>query len=315
MKKLIFIFFDGIGIGPASGSNPFWAVQSRYLPLYKGAATDQMPFLFKPLPAKTHLSGSCSSALHQTALFCGFEPADLPEKRLSFPDHQLRQIIFKNNILKTLKSLGKKAVFFNAYPYHAELFQPPHLTFTADGSLLFSEKFPQRFRKKISVTTCMMLSVGQQPFDEQAIVQRKTLYHDFSNQSLINSGMELPFFSPEDAAAILVQECRNSDFLLYEFFLTDLIGHRCNFELACELIKHLERFIQNLMNRIDLQTTTVLVTSDHGNLEDLSTPQHTSHPVPLIICGKNQLLLFNQISSLGNVTPAIVDSFRKESPF
>lgn len=53
----------------------------------------------------------------------------------------------------------------------------------------------------------------------------------------------------------------------------------------------------------------ILITSDHGNLEDLSTRRHTLNPVPLLIIGAQSLRdeFFHRIKDLAGVAPAILE--------
>jgi bisphosphoglycerate-independent phosphoglycerate mutase (AlkP superfamily) len=51
----------------------------------------------------------------------------------------------------------------------------------------------------------------------------------------------------------------------------------------------------------------ILITADHGNLEDLSTRKHTDNPVPLLLVGnKETRRLFDGVTDLTGVAPAIL---------
>lgn len=58
--------------------------------------------------------------------------------------------------------------------------------------------------------------------------------------------------------------------------MPDLISHTGRVELAREVFATIERFIRAVLERIDPTTTTVVVTSDHGHLEQVS--YHRGHP-------------------------------------
>jgi bisphosphoglycerate-independent phosphoglycerate mutase (AlkP superfamily) len=51
----------------------------------------------------------------------------------------------------------------------------------------------------------------------------------------------------------------------------------------------------------------ILITSDHGNLEDLSTRRHTAHPVPAVLLGSLELrrAFSANLHDLTGVAPAI----------
>jgi bisphosphoglycerate-independent phosphoglycerate mutase (AlkP superfamily) len=61
------------------------------------------------------------------------------------------------------------------------------------------------------------------------------------------------------------------------------------------------------LGKLDLQRTTVILTSDHGNIEDLSLRNHTLNPVPTIVWGEHREEMAARIHSLADITPAIVN--------
>jgi len=71
----------------------------------------------------------------------------------------------------------------------------------------------------------------------------------------------------------------------------------------------LEAFVRSVLDelRADLSADTqVLLTSDHGNLEDATTRRHTTNPVPLIVWGDGARETAAAVTRLDQVTPAIV---------
>jgi bisphosphoglycerate-independent phosphoglycerate mutase (AlkP superfamily) len=64
--------------------------------------------------------------------------------------------------------------------------------------------------------------------------------------------------------------------------------------------------IRTLLEKIDLTRTNVMLTSDHGNIEDLSRHTHTLNPVPTLVWGPNNREIAAGITSLVDITPAIV---------
>jgi phosphopentomutase len=77
----------------------------------------------------------------------------------------------------------------------------------------------------------------------------------------------------------------------------------------CQLRK-LDEFLTSLLTGLGLWNNTssgplVLVTSDHGNIEDLSTSGHTTHPVPLLAWGQQAEAFLAGVEDLTGVAPAI----------
>jgi phosphopentomutase len=95
-------------------------------------------------------------------------------------------------------------------------------------------------------------------------------------------------------------------FTLYEFFLTDKAGHAQDMALSRMILTRLSLFIRELLNRLDLTRTTVILTSDHGNIEDLASRNHTLHAVPTIVWGAQRERIAARIQTLADITPAIV---------
>lgn len=54
-----------------------------------------------------------------------------------------------------------------------------------------------------------------------------------------------------------------------------------------------------------------MLTSDHGNLEDLSTRRHTANPVPGLVIGAPALRarFTRELNDLTDVTPHILELF------
>ena len=73
----------------------------------------------------------------------------------------------------------------------------------------------------------------------------------------------------------------------------------------------LARFIRSTLAKLDLENTTVILTSDHGNIEDLSLRNHTLNHVPTIVWGEHRRDLAARIRSLTDITPGIVDVLTK----
>lgn len=53
------------------------------------------------------------------------------------------------------------------------------------------------------------------------------------------------------------------------------------------------------------------LTSDHGNIEDISTSAHTKNSVPFAAVGPGAWALMAEVASIADVTPAIVSMLRE----
>jgi arylsulfatase A-like enzyme len=95
----------------------------------------------------------------------------------------------------------------------------------------------------------------------------------------------VPAFEPHEAGEILARSSVAYDFCLYEYFRTDAAGHSRNRDRAMEEAGKLEEFLLGALENTDFRRTSILLTSDHGNLEDIGTRGHTHNPVPVLLWG------------------------------
>jgi phosphopentomutase len=98
-------------------------------------------------------------------------------------------------------------------------------------------------------------------------------------------GVDLPERAPEEAAEILLALARDHDLTVFEFFETDEAGHARSMERAREALTRLDRLLRALVARLP-RADSLVVASDHGNVEDLSTRNHTRARVPVLLFGR-----------------------------
>jgi hypothetical protein len=312
MPKVIFLFLDGVGIGRPEKGNPFFSIGAQWLPFYEPGPDLPDGTPVKAITCDLGIDGVPQSATGQTALFTGVSGRLLGKRHKNgFPDRTLRRIIIRHNIFRKLKDLGVRATFINAYPLHADDFSGECVRIGEDGRFHFSPGFPHRWRKMISVTTCMLIANEKRPGDENDIAAGRALYQDYSNASLIAHGLSLAEYTPEKAAEIIRKTLRENDFVLYEFFQTDLYAHRRTMVECEKLVSGLNRLVGTLASLLDRRRETLIVTSDHGNLEDLSVRHHTANRVPLIAWGRHGKRLRERIKGIEDVTPGIADIFAR----
>jgi len=307
MARVIFIFIDGAGVGRADSGNPFFEARSLFLPFWQGSMRLPDGTPLTAIDASLGIPGLPQSASGQTALFCGVGAAEIGNRHVNgYPDRALRAVIRERNLLLRLAATGVKARYLNAYPAHEELFSARHVRIEPDGRLWFSAQFPERFKYMVSVTSCMLLSSGQLPFGEADIRAGRSLYQDFSNRLLIAQGMKLPEYSPAQAAAIIAKAAKKYAFLLYEYFQTDLYAHRRPYADCLDLVRDVDALVGSLISRLDPEQDTLVMTSDHGNLEDFHRRGHSLNPVPFLAWGRHGDALRRKVSSLSDVTPALL---------
>jgi hypothetical protein len=286
--SVILFFIDGIGVGRRGAHNPFDpAFGLEPLAHFQGEESpDTCGGVVVPTDPRLGVEGRPQSASGQTTILTGVNaPALLGYHKQGFPNHLLREVIEANSIFRQLRSAGiDDIVFANAYT-----------------PKFFSE--PPRWK---SATTVAVESSGVRFRKLPDLVGRHALFHDFTNRALIDRGFDVPEFSSADAATILARLNETHRFTLYEHFITDKIGHDQDFERARIHLPELAEFVRETLKRIDLEKTTFILTSDHGNMEDLSVRNHTLNDVPTIIWGRNREETARRIRDLTDIAPAIL---------
>ncbi|MCK7520509.1 MAG: hypothetical protein MZV64_23860 [Ignavibacteriales bacterium] len=72
------------------------------------------------------------------------------------------------------------------------------------------------------------------------------------------------------------------DFSLFEYWASDYAGHKQQMDTAVGLMETFDGVLGGLGGRNGMTMLLVLVTSDHGNMEDMSTRRHTDAHVPAL---------------------------------
>jgi len=287
-NSVLLFFIDGLGIGRRDAANPL-AIAQNIEPL-ANFQNENAAIIFDgilvPTDARLGVEGRPQSASGQTTILTGVNaPQFLGFHKQGFPNEALREVIKENSIFLQLKRRRiEPNVFANAYT---------------------PQFFEQTPRWK-SATTCAVEAADLQFRRIPDLIGRKAVFHDFTNESLQARGFDIPLFSPAEAGQILADVSREHRFTLYEHFLTDKIGHAQDLAKATEHLPLLAAFIREMLLKIDLKQTTVILTSDHGNIEDLSVRTHTLNDVPTIIWGRKRLEVAKQIKNLADITPTIL---------
>ena len=86
----------------------------------------------------------------------------------------------------------------------------------------------------------------------------------------------LPERTPQEAAEVLLSRVAESPFVFYKYQIADLVSHSGKLESARDVFDTIEQFLLSVLNQIDPSETFVVVTSDHGHLEQVEF--HHGHP-------------------------------------
>jgi hypothetical protein len=292
---VILIFLDGIGIGDANPDiNPCCHSETGiFFPDSKQLPSEGQKF---SLDARLGTPGLPQSATGQTSIYTGINAAKHIGKHLfGFPNKSLRDLLKKNSLFIALTSQGYCCKFLNAF--RPIFFTTPEL-FVSMG---------------MSATTEMNRAADLQFSDFNDLKEGKALYHDYSNESLTDKGFAIKHNTAEDAAMIIATSSLRCDLLLYEYFLTDYAGHSRDMKIAVQEIHKVERLIHALLQIISLKDTTLIVISDHGNIEDIRIKSHTMNPAYMALWSTDNGNTFDSILDIYPFLIRLIMKNRKKS--
>ena len=291
------IFIDGVGIGKKDYEfNPFFKygfetfekifgeiphLENQYL-------NKNGNYLF-PTDARLGVEGLPQSGTGQVSIFCGMNAPKFVGKHFGpFPYSTTIPIIEKENIFKTYKDLEMFPFFANAYP-----------------KVFFDYLRSGKTRLSVTSLSCRLTGVKLNTIKE---IRRKiALTAEITNERWNRKlKYQLKVISPEVAARRLLKVAVKQDFTLFEFFLTDHLGHGRIADEFETIYNNLDKFLLTILTELDSDELTLVICSDHGNIEDLSVKTHTLNPALTITAGKNAKQLAESIKDLSDIKPSII---------
>ena len=297
MKNLIFIFLDGVGIGEADKSkNPFFNYDFKFLStFFKEMPSIQNPRMESrgvslfPVDANLSVEGLPQSGTGQVSLLCGFNGAEFIGKHFGpFPYSLHHDEIRNKNLFHILIEHGKKVDFVNAYP-----------------KLFFD--YLNKQKRRIGTFALSALYSGIRLKGLEDLRSGRALSNDITNiRWQTRLSYKLKTVLPATAAKRLLKIADKNDLTVFEYFLTDHIGHRRITENLDEIYKELDDFLLYILNNTPPETG-VLIVSDHGNFEDLSVKTHTFNPVFCMTKGVPAEQFKDKVKSLIDVKWAILE--------
>ncbi|MDR2850353.1 MAG: metalloenzyme [Verrucomicrobiota bacterium] len=276
---MLFLFIDGVGLRAPATDNP---VQPGVCPVL----CDLIDKYSVPIDACLDLPGLPQSATGQTTMFTGVNASQYMGRHCEgFPGPTLRKLIEEDNLFMELSRKGLRCRFADAY--------------------MVDSVDDLRVRRFKSVTTVMALTQPETIAIQDDLLANQAVFHDITRHSLQEKGLAVPVVTPQQAAEHLIQVALSNDFTLFEMFQTDLAGHSCNYGHACETLRTLDLFLDAVAKLCKTTGLLLILTSDHGNIEQIGARGHTRNQVPLVATGPGSDEIKANAASLTDITPRI----------
>lgn len=290
-----------MGLGEATPSNPF-SLQENSLPflsewlgnpLLAGFEIDQPDLLLKPIDARLGVEGLPQSATGQTSLYTGRNASAFLGRHLTgFANGSLRILIEESGLFKQVIEAGGTATAANLYtPAYFEAIEKRRLRYSVGALLNLTSGVPFRM-----------------PADYE---REEALFWDITNQFIYERSSQYPRLTPQEAGRRLARLAQKYNVTLFESYLPDFAGHKQNMDSAREVLQIIDGFIEGIL-REKSEEITLVISSDHGNIEDLSRKTHTFNPVPLLVIGPHAPA-FRQIEDITGITPVMVEIIKQQN--
>jgi phosphopentomutase len=104
---------------------------------------------------------------------------------------------------------------------------------------------------------------------------------------------------------VILALAARSDLTLFEFFETDEAGHARSMERATDALLRFDRLARAVLAGLGDEDALV-VASDHGNVEDLGTRNHTRNPVPVLGFGAAAARV-GEVADLTGIAPLLLE--------
>lgn len=302
--RVAILFTDGVGVGPRDPATNPLARTAYLLSQFDDGSGTELPRGGSRHDVDTTFGvpGRPQSASNQTAIFTGQPaPSLIGEHTLGYPNAKLRGLLATHSIVRKVTEAGRSATFANAYP--AEYLDALGLKRRASqgGDVQIPPRFLRRLKPSASTLAMSAGGVELRTLDDAR--RDEGLTHDVDGSSAARRKLIVPSRSPERAAAIFWK--LSADFTLFEHYLADEAGHAQDLEAAVKALATFDAFARAVIEHrpADCQ---VLICSDHGNVEDLSTRGHTRNPVAVLSFGEARLPPFTTVADVGAAALAVL---------
>lgn len=307
MKRALLLFLDGVGLGDDDpATNPFAAARTPTLDALAGgqrwlrgvARHDNGRAIFIPTDPRLGVPGRPQSATGQAAILTGRNiPAALGEHYGPRPNATIRALLDGDNLFKRVVASGGSAALITAFP-------PRFFDALARG---------KRLPSSIQYAA---LAAGLRLATEQDIYAGTAMSPDWTGEGWRSDlgYTDTPLYAPGEAGALLARLAGERTLTFFEHWVFDVVGHRGTLAQGVALLELFDAVMAGLLAGWDDEAGVIVITSDHGNLEDLSTRKHTTHDVPTVIIGAARERVAAGLRDLTGIAPGILRALDGAGP-
>jgi 2,3-bisphosphoglycerate-independent phosphoglycerate mutase len=278
--KVAWLMLDGVGIAEFHDQHPFQNQETPNLTSLGISSVQHIgeaEFVSHPIDATLGVEGLPQSGTGQTTLLTGVNAAKLMGRHYGpWPGPSLKPLL-EQSLPVQLAGAGLTVQLANHYPER------------------YLEAIESGKRKLNAIAFAMTLAGAKLEYGIPPML----------------TNPEAPESTPLEQVKTWGQEFMrsNANLTIFDAWWSDHLGHHGTLLEAQDHVTRLEVFVTSALEARETNTL-FLVTSDHGNFEDVGIKTHTFAPVPLVVVGTGALE-FKDVTDLTGVVPALKSWFER----
>ena len=299
---ILLVFCDGMGLGaPDPATNPFFHAPMQALRAWFGkipTRDDRVLFgenaILVPTDANLGVPGLPQSGTGQTTIFTGVNAsAAIGEHYGPYPNDALRAILKRDSIFLQLENMGFHTAFANAYP-----------------PFFFERLARHKARRTATLQAALAAKIKIRDVDDLARGEAVSGL-SMDNRYWVENGAPVPLITPYIAGQNMMRLAQNFSFTAFEYAPTDMVGHKDKRDDVLAVLNEIDECWRGIVSQMDMQNDLVIITSDHGNVEDWTAKGHTRNPVPTILLGARRAEAAERTRALTDIAPTIREMLLK----
>jgi 2,3-bisphosphoglycerate-independent phosphoglycerate mutase len=299
-SRFVHIFFlDGVGLGSDDPQvNPFVSANmpnianllgcEDWYAAGKGVLRSDRATLV-PTDATLSVSGRPQSATGQATILSGRNvPFLVGEHYGPKPNDAVAELICQGTLFSEIANNGGKAALITPYPQG-------YFDGIRNGVRLYS------------AVPLAATSAGWPLFTADDLRNGRAVSPDFTNEGWLDhlGYSDIDLISPFDAGERIATIAADYDFSFFEHWPSDYRGHRGSLSDAIGHLELIDEVIGGIVTHWPHEAGVLIITSDHGNIEEKNHRKHTRNPVPTIIISKDHWQLVQQIVDLTDIAGVV----------
>jgi hypothetical protein len=290
------LFLDGIGLGDDDPTvNPFALANTPTLHqlsnghrwLRSTERQESARAIFVPTDPRLGVPGRPQSATGQAAILTGRNiPQIIGEHYGPKPNAPIRDILAQDNFFKQTVAHGLTAALLEAYP-------PRWHDAINSGKSLRSSYQQAAYEGGLPI------------FEEDKIYSGEALAVDWTGEGWRRElgYTDSPVYTPHEAGRKLVEISRRYAFAFHSHWITDIIGHRGTLADGVRILELFDGVMAGALDAWDDDEGLLLITSDHGNMEEIGNRKHTENDVPTVVIGTRKAEFADSFHNLTDFVP------------